>query len=52
MIRRIAAGGDAVLATLAYRLFAYWLYLPAGAIAAFVHARRYGHGDPATAPAA
>jgi uncharacterized membrane protein YbhN (UPF0104 family) len=38
--------GDAVLATLAYRLFAYWLYLPAGAAAAVVHARRYGRAPP------
>jgi uncharacterized membrane protein YbhN (UPF0104 family) len=25
-------GGAAVLATLAYRLFNYWLYLPAGLV--------------------
>jgi uncharacterized membrane protein YbhN (UPF0104 family) len=42
---------DAVLATLAYRLFAYWLYLPAGAVAAAVHARRYGRGTPVADPA-
>jgi uncharacterized protein (TIRG00374 family) len=41
------SAADAVLATLAYRLFAYWLYLPAGALAAVVHARRYGRGTPA-----
>jgi uncharacterized protein (TIRG00374 family) len=34
--------GDAVLATFAYRLFSYWLPLPAGAIAFAVHKRRYG----------
>jgi uncharacterized membrane protein YbhN (UPF0104 family) len=39
------SASDAVLATLLYRLFAYWLYLPAGALAAVVHARRYGRGD-------
>lgn len=32
-------GGAAVLATLAYRLFNYWLYLPAGAIAWVLHRR-------------
>jgi uncharacterized membrane protein YbhN (UPF0104 family) len=40
------AAGDAVLATLVYRLFAYWLFLPVGAAAAFVHARRYGRPVP------
>jgi uncharacterized protein (TIRG00374 family) len=39
--------GDAVLATLAYRLFSYWLQLPLGLIAAAVHRRRYGGGAPA-----
>ena len=34
--------GDAVLATLAYRLFSYWLPLPLGLVAAVVHRRRYG----------
>jgi uncharacterized membrane protein YbhN (UPF0104 family) len=29
--------GDAAVATLAYRLVSYWLPLPAGAVAAFVH---------------
>lgn len=33
---------DAVLATLAYRLFSYWLPLPAGAVAALLHRRHYG----------
>lgn len=37
------AAGDALLATLAYRLVSFWLPLPAGGIAAFVHGRRYGH---------
>ncbi len=36
--------GDAVLATLAYRLFSYWLPLPLGLVAAVVHRRRYGRG--------
>ena len=35
-------GGAAVVATLAYRLVSFWLPLPAGAVAAFVHRRRYG----------
>jgi len=43
-------GGDAVLATLLYRLFAYWLYLPAGLVAAVVHARRYGRAEPEPEP--
>jgi uncharacterized protein (TIRG00374 family) len=33
-------GGDAALATLAYRLVSYWLMLPAGLIAWLVHRRR------------
>jgi uncharacterized protein (TIRG00374 family) len=36
------ATGDAVLATLAYRLVSYWLPLPAGLVAFAVHRRRYG----------
>ena len=32
-------GGAAVLATLAYRLFNYWLYLPAGLIGLLLHRR-------------
>ncbi len=35
------APADAALATLAYRLVNYWLPLPAGAIATWVHRRRY-----------
>jgi uncharacterized membrane protein YbhN (UPF0104 family) len=31
--------GDAVIATFAYRLFSYWLMLPAGAVAYLVHRR-------------
>jgi uncharacterized protein (TIRG00374 family) len=33
-------GGDAAVATLAYRLVSYWLMLPAGLIAWIVHRRR------------
>lgn len=32
-------GGSAVLATLAYRLFNYWLYLPAGLVGLILHRR-------------
>jgi putative heme transporter len=35
------SGGDAVLATLAYRLFTYWLPLPLGLAALILHHRRY-----------
>jgi uncharacterized protein (TIRG00374 family) len=35
-------GPDATLATLAYRLFQFWLPIPAGAIAYVVFKRRYG----------
>jgi putative heme transporter len=31
--------GAAVLATLAYRLFNYWVYLPAGLVALILHRR-------------
>jgi hypothetical protein len=34
--------GDAVVATLAYRLVSYWLPMPAGLAAAIAHRRRYG----------
>jgi uncharacterized protein (TIRG00374 family) len=37
--------GAAALATLAYRLASYWLALPAGAVAWFLHRRRYGGAD-------
>jgi uncharacterized protein (TIRG00374 family) len=43
------SGGAAALATLAYRLASYWLQLPAGAVAWFLHRRHYG---AATAPVA
>ena len=33
--------GNAVLATFAYRLFAYWLQLPAGLVGFVLHKRRY-----------
>jgi uncharacterized protein (TIRG00374 family) len=33
--------GNAVLATFAYRLFAYWLQLPAGLVGFALHKRRY-----------
>jgi uncharacterized protein (TIRG00374 family) len=40
--------GSAVLATLAYRLFAYWLQLPAGLVGFLLHKRRYArHRGPA-----
>jgi uncharacterized protein (TIRG00374 family) len=35
------AAGDAVLATFAYRLFSYWLPMPAGLAAYLVNRRRY-----------
>lgn len=35
------AAADAALATLAYRLVSYWLPLPAGAVATYIHRRRY-----------
>jgi putative heme transporter len=35
------SAGDAVLATFAYRLFSYWLPLPAGAVGIALHRRRY-----------
>jgi uncharacterized protein (TIRG00374 family) len=43
------AAGDAVLATFAYRLFSYWLPLPAGAVGAVLHHRRFP-ADPALTP--
>ena len=43
--------GKAVLATLAYRLFAYWLQLPAGLVGFLLHRRRYaGSTQPPPAP--
>jgi len=35
-------GGAAVVATLAYRLVSFWLPIPAGAVAAIMHRRRFG----------
>jgi uncharacterized protein (TIRG00374 family) len=45
-------GGAAVVATLAYRLVSFWLPLPAGAVAAVVHRRRYGAEEVEPPPAA
>jgi uncharacterized membrane protein YbhN (UPF0104 family) len=39
--------GDAALATFTYRLFSYWLPLPAGLIGWGVHRRRFGAGETA-----
>lgn len=44
-------GPDATLATLAYRLFQFWLPIPAGAVAYVVFKRRFGQLD-ITEPAA
>jgi uncharacterized membrane protein YbhN (UPF0104 family) len=38
--------GRALLATFAYRLFAYWLQLPAGLVGFFLHKRRYAGSVP------
>lgn len=38
-------GGQAVVATLAYRLVSFWLPIPIGGAAAIVHRRRYGSVD-------
>lgn len=38
-------GGAAVVATLAYRMVSFWLPIPAGAVAAVIHRRRYGVED-------
>jgi putative heme transporter len=44
------SAADAVLATLAYRLVAYWLPLPAGLVAAALHRRRFEHdAEPSAA---
>jgi uncharacterized protein (TIRG00374 family) len=43
-------GGRAALAVLAYRLVSYWLPLPIGGVAAYLHRRRYrGRKQPAAA---
>src|SRR5262245_29673886 len=39
-------GGDAVLATLAYRLFNYWLPLPAGLVGLILHRRAVRQPEP------
>jgi uncharacterized protein (TIRG00374 family) len=38
--------GQAVVATLAYRLVSFWLPIPAGGVAAVLHRRRYGAVEP------
>ena len=43
--------GNAVLATLAYRLFAYWLQLPAGLVGLALHRLRLATNGPPTGPA-
>jgi len=43
--------GAAVVATLAYRLVSFWLPIPAGAIAAVIHRRRYGEDEAVSAAA-
>jgi uncharacterized protein (TIRG00374 family) len=40
------SGGDAAVATLAYRLVSYWLMLPAGLVAWVVHRRRLAVAAP------
>ena len=44
------SAGDAAIATLAYRLVAYWLPLPAGLFAYALYRRRYGGRPLAKAP--
>ena len=44
--------GAALVATLAYRLVSFWLPIPAGAVAAVIHRRRYGESEPAAVGAA
>jgi uncharacterized protein (TIRG00374 family) len=41
------SGGDAAVATLAYRLVSYWLMLPAGLVAWVIHRRRLAVAAPA-----
>jgi uncharacterized protein (TIRG00374 family) len=43
--------GAAVVATLAYRLVSFWLPIPAGAVAAVIHRRRYGAEEVEPPPA-
>jgi uncharacterized protein (TIRG00374 family) len=40
------SGGDAVLATFAYRLFSYWLPLPLGLVGVLLHRRRPTRAAP------
>ena len=40
-------GGAAVLATLAYRIFNYWFYLPAGLVALLLYRRAISSSEPA-----
>jgi len=44
--------GAAVVATLAYRLVSFWLPIPAGAVAAVIHRRRYGEDEAVSGVAA
>jgi uncharacterized protein (TIRG00374 family) len=44
--------GAAVVATLAYRLVSFWLPIPAGAVAAVIHRRRYGAAETVSGVAA
>jgi hypothetical protein len=46
------SAGDAVLATFAYRLFSYWLPLPAGLVAYVLHRRSLPEGDHSPLPRA
>jgi uncharacterized protein (TIRG00374 family) len=43
-------GGQALTATLLYRLVSYWLPIPAGGVAYLLFRRRYGGGDQVTQP--
>ena len=45
------SSGAAVVATLVYRLAAYWLPLPVGGVAYVVHAREFGKAEPKPAAA-
>jgi uncharacterized protein (TIRG00374 family) len=42
--------GDALIATLVYRLLTFWLPIPVGAVAAFVFRRRYPRRSKAVLP--
>jgi uncharacterized membrane protein YbhN (UPF0104 family) len=44
--------GDALLATLAYRIVSYWMPLPAGVVAHFLFRHRYGGNSRRTSPSA